>query len=77
MFPRCVRGPVRPSRAYYDRKKDELYKYHRRPHRLARRGCDVLFAMLREDTTTNTHNRQPLDETLRDTLVSAGRYYTG
>jgi transposase len=43
------------SRAYYDRKRAEGKKHNAALICLARRRCDVLFAMLR----TNTHYQQP------------------
>jgi transposase len=42
----ALRDPI--SRAYYDRKRAERKSHQQAPTALARRRCDVLFAMLRD-----------------------------
>ena len=64
------------SRAYYDRKRAEGKRHNAALICLARRRCDVLFAMLRDKTPyqprTDT-GTPPLDETHRDTPLREGR----
>nr|WP_228771878.1 transposase [Actinokineospora iranica] len=47
------------SRAYHDRKRAEGKKHNAALICLARRRCDVLFAMLRNKTTTGTPRPHP------------------
>ncbi len=42
------------SRAYYDRKRDQHKKHNAAIICLARRRCDVLYAMLRDGTPYQT-----------------------
>ena len=45
----ALKDPV--SRAYYDRKRTERKSHKQALVALARRRCDVLFAMLRDNAT--------------------------
>ena len=47
----ALKDPI--SRAYYDRKRDQGKNYNQAVMALARRRCDVLFAMLRDGTYYN------------------------
>jgi hypothetical protein len=51
-FPRPGAGPT--SRAYYDRERAEGKRHNQALIALARRRCDVLFAMLRDMTLYET-----------------------
>jgi len=51
----ALRDPV--SRTYYDRKRAERKSHQQALLALARRRCDVLFAMLRDGTTYDNRHR--------------------
>ena len=50
----ALRDPT--SRAYYDRKRAERKSHQHALLALARRRCDVLFAMMRDNTTFNAEH---------------------
>ena len=47
------------SRAYYDRKRDAGKRHNQAQIALARRRCDVLFAMLRDGTLYDSPTPKP------------------